>query len=99
MAVYGVLPNGDAARSYDAMNILAQAIKKVGELDMEAVRDAVWATENFNGATFTARFDENRRPVKDLVILRFQGRRPALSPPHQSRAAVNQRRRRKRPAS
>ena len=75
-AMYGVLPNGDAARSYDAMNILAQAIETVGELDMEAVRDAVWATENFNGATFTARFDENRRPVKDLVILRFQDGAP-----------------------
>lgn len=59
---YGKEPNNFAAIAYDAMNILANAIKQAGT-DKEAIRDAVAATKNFPGATGAATFT----PIGDVV--------------------------------
>lgn len=48
-------PNSFAAIAYDAMNVLANAIKIAGP-DREKIRDALAATKNFPGATGAATF-------------------------------------------
>ena len=61
-------PDGPSAWGYDAMALLALAIKNVGTLEPDAVRDALANTTNYQGATAISRFDENRHPIKSLEL-------------------------------
>lgn len=61
--------DGIAASGYDAMKILAIAIEMVGSVDNPmAIRDAIAATTDYEGATTILRFDENRNPVKSVGV-------------------------------
>jgi branched-chain amino acid transport system substrate-binding protein len=60
--------DGIAATGYDAMKILAMAIEATESTDPMAIRDAVAAITNYEGATTISRFDENRNPVKSVGI-------------------------------
>ncbi|OEU60275.1 MAG: hypothetical protein BBJ57_03465, partial [Desulfobacterales bacterium PC51MH44] len=63
----GFLPSG-----YDAVMVLADAIRRAQSLDHEKIRATLAATKNFQGATGTITFDENGDPVnKDAVVLKF----------------------------
>lgn len=68
-AAYGAVPSGGDAVNYDAVTLLHEAIERAGNLDPEAIREQLQATENYAGATFIARYDANRHPVKSSVIL------------------------------
>ena len=61
-------PDGPSAWGYDAMALLALAIKNAGTLEPDAVRDALANTTNYQGATAISRFDENRHPIKSLEL-------------------------------
>jgi branched-chain amino acid transport system substrate-binding protein len=62
------LPTG-----YDAVMVLADAIRRAQSLKHKKIRDTLAATKNFQGATGTITFDENGDPVnKDAVILKFE---------------------------
>jgi branched-chain amino acid transport system substrate-binding protein len=50
------------ALSRDAVFLLADAVGRAGSLDPKAVRDALAATENFQGATGTITMDQNGDP-------------------------------------
>ena len=65
---YGELPFGGHAVSYDATKILLAAIERAGSFDGEAIRDQLAATKNYIGATDIASYDENRHPMKSVVI-------------------------------
>ncbi len=67
----GEVPDALAVLAYDAAKLLMNAIEVAGTTDSEAVRDALWATEGFEGASGTFAFDENRNPVKSLVVNTF----------------------------
>lgn len=68
MEKYGSV-DGIAASGYDAMKILAMAIKAVGAADDPmAIRDAIAAITDYEGATTILRFDENRNPVKSVGV-------------------------------
>ena len=67
-AHFGSPPDGIAASGYDAMRLLALAIKTAGSLDRVAVRDAFAAVNDYKGATTISHYDENRHPVKSLAI-------------------------------
>lgn len=59
--------------AYDAMLLLADAIQRAQSLDRAKIRDALAATNNFQGATGTISFDEHGDPInKDAVILKFK---------------------------
>jgi len=59
--------------AYDAVMVLADAIRRAQSLDRKKIRDTLAATKNFQGATGTITFDENGDPVnKDAVILKFE---------------------------
>ncbi|RKU06897.1 hypothetical protein C6501_18205 [Candidatus Poribacteria bacterium] len=61
--------DGIAAAGYDAMKILAMAIESVGSADdPDAIRDAIAAITNYEGATSISSFDENRNPVKNVGV-------------------------------
>ncbi|WP_313347140.1 ABC transporter substrate-binding protein [Sedimentibacter sp.] len=56
--------------AYDAMHVMADAINRAGTTDGPAIRDAIAATADFQGATGVTNFQGAREPVgKDLVIL------------------------------
>ena len=63
--------NGIAATGYDAMHLLAIAIETVQSTDPVMVRDAITAITDYEGATSISRFDENRHPVKSVVVFQI----------------------------
>lgn len=68
MEKYGTV-DGIAAAGYDAMKILAMAIETVGAADdPAAIRDAIAAITDYEGATTISSFDENRNPVKSVGV-------------------------------
>jgi len=67
----GIIP-GFLPSAYDAVMVLADAIRRAQSLDHGKIRDTLAATKNFQGATGTITFDENGDPVnKDAVVLKF----------------------------
>ncbi len=67
-AKYGSV-DGIAASGYDAMKILKMAIETVGSTDDPgAIRDAITAITDYEGATSISRFDANRNPVKNVGV-------------------------------
>ena len=67
-AKYGSV-DGIAASGYDAMKILKMAIETVGSTDdPDAIRDAIAAITDYEGATSISRFDANRNPVKNVGV-------------------------------
>lgn len=67
-AMYMEPPDGPSAWGYDAMSLLALAIKNAGTLDPDAIRDTLAATTNYQGATTISHFDENRHPIKYVEL-------------------------------
>lgn len=56
--------------AYDAMYVMADAINRAGSTDGPAVKEAIAATADLQGATGVTNFQGAREPVgKDLVIL------------------------------
>ena len=61
-------PDGPASWGYDAMSLLATAIKNAETLNPTAIRDALAKVTNYQGASTISRFDENRHPIKSLLL-------------------------------
>ncbi len=61
--------DGIAAAGYDAVKILKMAIETAGSTDdPAAIRDAIAAITNYEGATSISSFDANRNPVKSVGV-------------------------------
>jgi branched-chain amino acid transport system substrate-binding protein len=59
--------------TYDALMLLADAINRAGSLEHSAIRSALAATRQFQGATGTISFDVNGDPInKEASISRFE---------------------------
>jgi branched-chain amino acid transport system substrate-binding protein len=58
-----------AALGYDAYMLVIDAIERAGSFDREAIRDAMAATENFEGVTGYITINETGDAVKDAVVL------------------------------
>jgi branched-chain amino acid transport system substrate-binding protein len=70
---YNVLPDDVAALTYDAFELLWQAIKSAGSLDRTAVRDALAKVPSYDGVTGMMQFKEGSGdPVKGAVILKIK---------------------------
>lgn len=67
-AKYNKVPDALAALGYDALNLMADAIKRAGSADPKAIRDALAATDGFVGVSGVISLDENRNAVKSAVI-------------------------------
>jgi len=66
--MYMEQPNGPASWGYDAMSLLGIAIKYAGTLDTTEIRDALTKVTDYQGASTISHFDENRHPVKSLLL-------------------------------
>lgn len=67
-AKYNETPDALAALAYDAAYMMAQAIEEAGSTDSAAIRDAL-ANIDFYGVSGQIKFDENRNPIKDAVVI------------------------------
>jgi branched-chain amino acid transport system substrate-binding protein len=64
-------PDAMAILGYDAMLLMADAIKRAGNTDPTKIRDMLASTKNFPGASGTITIDENRNAKKDIVVLKI----------------------------
>jgi branched-chain amino acid transport system substrate-binding protein len=74
----GKTPDAMAILGYDAMKLLADAIKRAGSTDGAKIRDALASTANFPGASGAITIDKQRNAQKPIVILKIvPGKTPA----------------------
>jgi branched-chain amino acid transport system substrate-binding protein len=72
-AKYGATPDAMAALGYDTARILADALARAGSTDGAPLRDAIAATNGFEGVTGKISMDEHRNARKDAVVLKIEG--------------------------
>jgi branched-chain amino acid transport system substrate-binding protein len=71
----GTAPDAIGALAYDAMNVLADAIKRAGTADGPKLRDAIAQTANFPGVTGSITINKERDAVKPAVVFELQNRK------------------------
>lgn len=74
-SMFGMTPDGPAAMGYDAVKLIATAMRRAGSVNKVAVRDELANTRGYKGATTLLSYDENRHPKKSAVIMRIQNGR------------------------
>jgi len=65
----GFAPDSNASLGYDSVLVLADAIRRAGSTDRNAIRDAIAATKNFEAVTGTITINEKRDASKNAVII------------------------------
>ncbi|MGQ9627038.1 MAG: ABC transporter substrate-binding protein [Anaerolineae bacterium] len=65
---YGREPNAFAALGYDAYMLVLDAIERAGSVDGDAIRDAIAATEKFEGVTGWITINKDHDATKSAVI-------------------------------
>ncbi len=73
-AKFKTAPDGMAPLGYDAMMILAEAIKRAGTTDGDKVRDALASVKNYEAVTGNITIDEKRNAQKSAVVLEVAGK-------------------------
>ena len=68
----GLEPDALAALGYDAMKMLADAIKRAGTTEGSVLQQALARTKDFEGVTGLISIDKNRATIKPAVILKLQ---------------------------
>lgn len=63
--------------AYDALNIMLESIKRAGTTNPEAIKEQL-KTGSFNAVSGTIRFNENRNPIKQGVIITIQNGKQRL---------------------
>ena len=72
-AAYGNAPDDVAALTYDAFGLLWTALRNAGQIDRQAVRDALAKIPSYEGVTGTMQFQEGSGdPIKSAVILQIR---------------------------
>jgi branched-chain amino acid transport system substrate-binding protein len=74
-ARYNVVPDAIAALGYDAMQVLADSIRRANTTDPAKLRDAIAATKNFAGVTGSITLNETRDAVKPAVVFELRDRK------------------------
>ncbi|HVK03800.1 MAG TPA: ABC transporter substrate-binding protein [Armatimonadaceae bacterium] len=70
---YGKAPSGLAALGYDAMMIVADAIKRGGAAERDKIKEALAQTKDYPAVTGDITIDANRNATKPAVVLEIQG--------------------------
>jgi branched-chain amino acid transport system substrate-binding protein len=78
-AKYGVGPTGLGALGYDALGVLADAMKRANSLSATDIRDALAATKDFAGVTGNISMDANRDAQKSAVVVKITGGRAVFA--------------------
>jgi len=66
-------PEANAALGYDALHILADAIKRAGSLDRAKIRDQIASTKNYAGVSGTITMGPDRDPIKPVAMIKIDG--------------------------
>ncbi len=66
---YGALPDTFSALGYDAARLLADALKRTGSSNSQALRDTLAKTEGFPGVTGQISFDAHRNASKPGLVV------------------------------
>jgi branched-chain amino acid transport system substrate-binding protein len=74
-AKFGAVPDAIAALGYDAMNVLADSIKRAGSTDSAKLRDAIAATNGFAGVTGSININSSRDAVKPAVVFELRDKK------------------------
>jgi branched-chain amino acid transport system substrate-binding protein len=69
----GKEPAALVAQGYDAMMILADAIKRAGSFERAKVRQALSETKDYDAVTGRITLDENRNANKSGVVVQVKG--------------------------
>ncbi len=69
---FGEKPDDVAALTYDAFQLLYEAMRQAGEIDKTAIRDQLASIDRFEGVTGIMSFDEQGDPTKCAVIIQIQ---------------------------
>ncbi len=72
-AKHGKTPDGLSALGYDAMMVLANALKTAKSGSGADLRDAIAATKDFKAVTGVLTLDAKRNPTKSAVVLKIEG--------------------------
>jgi branched-chain amino acid transport system substrate-binding protein len=67
----GKTPDAMAILGYDAVDMLADAIRRAGSDKPKAIRDALAATKDFHGASGVITMDADRNAEKPIVVLKI----------------------------
>ncbi|PKP57816.1 branched-chain amino acid ABC transporter substrate-binding protein [Candidatus Atribacteria bacterium HGW-Atribacteria-1] len=70
---YDRSPSAFAALGFDAFNLVVDAIERAGSADPKAIRDALAATKDYEGATGMITLDYNGDATKDAIIKTVEG--------------------------
>ena len=73
-AKFKAAPDGMAPLGYDAMMILADAIKKAGTTDGDKVRAALASVKDYDAVTGKISIDDKRNATKSAVVLQVEGK-------------------------
>jgi branched-chain amino acid transport system substrate-binding protein len=68
--VHGEPPNAFSALGYDAVMVLADALKRTTSLDKSSLRQALVTTDSYLGVTGTISINEKRNAIKGVYILK-----------------------------
>lgn len=68
-AKYNEVPDAMAALGYDSAKVMADAIKRAGTTDGPKLREAIAATQGFDGVTGKTNIDDKRNANKPAVIV------------------------------
>ncbi|GAB6876246.1 ABC transporter substrate-binding protein [Thermaerobacter litoralis] len=71
-AEYDKVPDGFAALGYDAVMLLADAIKRAGSADPVAIKDALEQAKDVQLVTGTISINEEHNPVKAAVVIEYK---------------------------
>ena len=69
----GEIPGAFSALGYDAVYVLADALKRAGTTDGAKLRDALAATTDFAGASGLTTIDKDRNATKPATIIAIKG--------------------------
>ncbi|MHA3225644.1 ABC transporter substrate-binding protein [Globicatella sulfidifaciens] len=68
---FGQEADSFAALSFDASNLLIDAIERAGSADRAAVTKAIAETQDFDGVTGTFSIDDQHNPVKPVTMIKL----------------------------
>jgi branched-chain amino acid transport system substrate-binding protein len=74
----GETPDAYAALGYDALYVLADAIKRAGGTEGAKLREALAATKNFSGASGVTTIDKDRNASKPATIIALKNGKAAF---------------------
>lgn len=69
---YGKAPDQAAALAYDALKVLADALKRAGTNERAKLREALAQTAKFSGVTGVITFNAERNAAKPMVVFKLQ---------------------------